>query len=121
LPPKRLQTWIADLDSTEFSVREGASRDLRNHFDAAEMGIRATLKGPISAEARTRIDRIVESVEFGVPEPDALRRLRANEVLEQIGTPEARELLRRLANGPISTRASRDAAESLKRLERRGP
>jgi WD40 repeat protein len=119
LPADRIRRWMADLDSADYSIRERAQGELSKHFDQAETELRAALKAKPSAEARTRITRIIESTEFAVPDPDHLRELRANEILEQIATPEARDLLRSIAASPGSTRTSRDAAASLKRLENR--
>jgi hypothetical protein len=117
IPAERIKAWIVDLDSDQFSIREGAQRQLQTRFDQAEDLLRTALAGNISAEARNRINRVIDSSFAAIPNLDQLRDLRAVEVLEQIGTPEARDLLHHLANGPVSTRASRDAAESLKRLE----
>jgi WD40 repeat protein len=119
LPIGRVQEWIADLDSPQYSVREQASKELRTHFDQAAAELRQAVKRTTSAEVRKRINQIIEGAETGAPDPDHLRELRANEVLEQIGTPEARDLLRRLAETAVSNRTVRDAAESLKRLDRR--
>jgi hypothetical protein len=51
--------------------------------------------------------------------PDALRQLRAIQVLEQIGSPEARQILVALAQGAPAAPATRDAAAALARLDRR--
>jgi hypothetical protein len=51
--------------------------------------------------------------------PDALRHLRAIQVLEQIGSPDARQVLASLAQGAPAAPATRDAAAALARLDRR--
>ena len=114
---ERIRSWIADLDSRQYAIREQAQANLLIHFDQAERDLRQTLGGSASAELRNRIGRIIGASFGAQPGPDQLREMRAMEILEQIGTPEARDLLRRLAAAEPSTRLSRDAAESLKRLE----
>jgi WD40 repeat protein len=116
---EQIKSWISDLDSSQYSVRERAQRELQNQFDQTEESLRKTLAGSVSAEARNRINRIIDVNFAAIPQPDQLRDMRAIEVLEQIGTPEARDLLRRLAPSAVATRTSRDAAQSLKRLEAR--
>jgi hypothetical protein len=48
---------------------------------------------------------------------EALRTVRAIEVLERTATPEACKLLRELAKGAPGARLTREAAAALKRLE----
>ena len=114
---ERIKSWIADLDSQQYTVRERAQSDLQDHFGECEESLRNALVGSITAEAKNRVNRIIEANFAAIPKPDQLRDLRAIEILEQIGTPEARDLLRHLAAVESPTRFSRDAAESLKRLE----
>jgi WD40 repeat protein len=115
----RIQSWLVDLDSPRYAVRERAHRELLSHFDQTENELRKCLTESISVEKRNRINRIIDASFAAIPEPDQLRDLRAIEVLEQIGTPEAREVLQSIAKSDVPTRISRDAAESLKRLEAR--
>jgi WD40 repeat protein len=119
IPAERIKSWIADLDASQYSVRERAQSELQHHFFEAEGPLRKSLTGSVTAEARIRISRIIDASFAAIPQPDHLRDLRAIEVLEQIGTPEARDLLRRLAASEVPTSISRDAAQSLKRLEAR--
>jgi WD40 repeat protein len=116
---ERIKSWVVDLDSDRYADRDRAQSELQSHFDQSEEALRKTLAGYVSAEVRSRINRILDASFAAVPQPDLLRDLRATEVLEQIGTPEARALLHHLAEGTVSTRTSCDAAESLKRLEAR--
>jgi hypothetical protein len=51
--------------------------------------------------------------------PDALRQLRAIQVLEQIATSQVRAILKSLAGGTPAAPATRDAAAALARLAAR--
>jgi hypothetical protein len=53
-----------------------------------------------------------------VPPGDALRSVRALQVLEAIGTPEARAVLERLAQGAAEAVETHDARAALRRLAR---
>jgi hypothetical protein len=65
-------------------------------------------------EARQRLGRFLEK-----RDKETLRKLRAIEVLEQIGTPEAQQILDALSSGAADP-VARDAAKSaLKRLTSR--
>jgi WD40 repeat protein len=118
---KRLAGLIADLDSSDFTVREKASKGLEALGEAAVGACRKALQGQPSAEARRRLERVIEleSQERRTPSPAGLRALRALEVLELAGTPEARQLLEKWAGGAAEARLSEEAKSSLERLARR--
>ncbi len=115
----RIRSWISELDSPRYAVRDRAHGSLVTHVYQAESELRQAIAGRISVESRNRITRILEESFTAIPSPVHLREMRAVEILEQIGTPQARDLLRHLAAAEAPTRISRDAAESLKRLESR--
>jgi RNA polymerase sigma factor (sigma-70 family) len=102
---------LADLDSDRFTVREEAMKALERLGPAIEMELRKALEGQPSAEARSRIERLLDGWQFP-------RQRRTIAVLEAIGTPEAREVLRRLANGAPGATLTREAKAALDRLER---
>jgi RNA polymerase sigma factor (sigma-70 family) len=112
---------IADLDSDRFEVREEAAVDLAKLGEAAVPACRKALAASPSAEARRRLEAIVSKCEQErrTPSGDALRMVRALEVLEHIGTPEARRLLEMIAGGTPEARQTREAKASVERLAER--
>jgi WD40 repeat protein len=115
-PPDRLRQLIADLDSPEFPRREAAAKQLTAFHDQAEPALRAALQAGPSAEQRRRIEAILDSF-TAAPSGEALRHLRAVEVLERIGTPESRQVLQRLAGGLPTARLTREAKAVIDRLD----
>ena len=118
LPPGRIAGWVRDLDADDFQVRETAARELEKAGDLAETALRKAEAETSSLEVRRRVERLLGAVERGTS-PDALRQVRAVEVLEHAGTAEARELLEVLSRGAAEARATREARAALIRLERR--
>jgi hypothetical protein len=119
VPADQLRAAIADLDSTDFSRRQAASKRLAALADQAVPALHAALKGDLSLEQRRRIEQVLASL-AGVPPAKTLRLLRAIEVLERIDTQEAKDLLAKLAQGAPEARLTREAKASLQRLARRG-
>jgi hypothetical protein len=116
--PKWITRLLADLDSDEFEVREKASRELAKFEEVTESDLKEFLNSNISSEARRRAERLLAQSQAG-PFGEALRALRAVEVLEHIGTPEACQFLESLAQGASAARLTRDAKASLDRLAKR--
>jgi hypothetical protein len=72
-----------------------------------------------SLEARRRMERLVDALEYHRL-PAAVRHTqRSVQVLETIATPAARALLKKLATGAAGARQTREAREALERLEQR--
>jgi hypothetical protein len=118
--PKHIDRLIADLDGEQFAVRDAAARELRALGAEAEPALRRALKGAPSAEARKQIEALLAGPPVGaVPPPEVLRRLRAVQVLEQVGSPEARSVLEGLGRGAPAAVQTREAAAALERLARR--
>jgi RNA polymerase sigma factor (sigma-70 family) len=117
---QRIKRLIADLDSKQFSVRDGAMKQLDELGDLAETALEQVLEGSPTLEVRLRIEGVLaRCAATAVPAPERLRFLRALEVLERIGTAEARGILDSLAAGAAQSRLTRYAAASLQRLARR--
>jgi WD40 repeat protein len=114
---QRTARLINELDSNRFAVREKAARELEALGESAEPSLHKALERPPSAESRRRIEQVLDNT--ALPSGDALRQLRAVEVLEQIGTPAARQVLETLAQGAKESRLSHEAKASLERLLKR--
>ncbi|HTU93908.1 MAG TPA: sigma-70 family RNA polymerase sigma factor, partial [Gemmataceae bacterium] len=72
---KRLQQWIADLDSDQFAVREKAVSELKTVGAAALEAMRKALKERPSLETRRRLEQLIEKQEGEdwAPSSDNLR------------------------------------------------
>jgi RNA polymerase sigma factor (sigma-70 family) len=120
VPADQLQRLIADLDSSQFQRRESASKKLTEFEERAEPALLAALQANPSLELRRRIEALLAAPRI-VRSPEALRHLRAVQVLEQIGTGEARTVLTNLSNGAPEARITQEAKAALERLARRPP
>jgi WD40 repeat protein len=127
----KIQRWIEDLDSNKFAERERASQELGLILDEAEGHLKKALLGNPSAEARHRIDLLLQAKTSGFS-GKKLQRFRVIEILERIvgsgagaapGPDPTRlaavTLLKKFAAGPPEARMTAEAKASLKRLERR--
>jgi hypothetical protein len=70
-------------------------------------------------EVRRRVEAILAGHSAVIRSPERLRRVRAIQVLEQIGSPQARSVLETLATGAAAARDTQEAQASLKRLAQR--
>jgi WD40 repeat protein len=114
--PERIQQLIGELDSEQFAVRKRASTELEKIGESAAPLLRKALENDPSAEARKRIDELLNKIDATMPRGEALRSLRAIEVLETIGTAEAKQLLQTLAKGTPDAAVTRAAQGALDRL-----
>jgi WD40 repeat protein len=111
---------IPDLDSDEFAVREKASKALATLGELAVPALEKAKNDKPSAEAKRRIENLLESSKGKGFDPGRARSGRALEVLEALGTTEAKALLEQLAGGPEDAWETQEAKRALARLERRG-
>jgi hypothetical protein len=109
-----LDRLIAELDDSDFPVRERASRRLEELGEAARPRLLRALGAPPSAEVRRRVGLLLRRLE-GPPSGDRLRGLRAVEALEAVGGEEARAVLRALAGGAPGALQTEDAQAALGR------
>jgi hypothetical protein len=121
LPPvqspdrERLARLMAELDSNVFAARETAARELQRLGAEAEPALREALQKKPSPEVRRRLESMLSGPRI-TRLPEALRRLRAVQVLERIGSPEAVKLLEGLSRGAPAAPGTREAKEALVRL-----
>jgi RNA polymerase sigma factor (sigma-70 family) len=110
---------IRDLDNPAFAVRERATRRLREVGPTAEPSLKEALKAA-PPEMKGRIEQVLEALAAARRLPltgEALRGVRAIEILERTATPEARTLLRAWAEQPVEPRLAAEARLALDRLE----
>ncbi len=88
LPPdeQRVARLVAELDSNEFAVRDGAAKELERTGDLVLPALRKGLAGKPSLEMQRRIEQLVAELETITNE--RLRTIRAIEVLEYAATPQ---------------------------------
>jgi hypothetical protein len=117
-PPdmRRIERLIADLDDGHFEVREQATRDLEALAENAAPALRKALAGKPSAEAKRRIDALLDRLEGAALLPETVRQIRAVEALESIGELEAQRVLNSLAAGPPEWRLTQEARAAVRRL-----
>ncbi len=117
-PTRRATELIADLGRDDFAARQNATAELEKMGDAATGVLRKALAGPLTVEARRRVETLLTRLD-GTAAPLHLRQSRALEALELIGTPAARDLLHVLANGDPAARLTQEAHDTERRLQRR--
>jgi WD40 repeat protein len=123
---QKIGKWIQDLDSSKYAERERASQELALVLDESEEHLKKARLTASSAEARRRIDLLLQAKRTGFT-GKKLQTFRVIEILERIGTPEAdaptrlavANLLKKLAAGPAQARMTREAMASVERIERR--
>jgi RNA polymerase sigma factor (sigma-70 family) len=119
LDPKRVQRWLADLNSDQFAVREAASRALRALDRPVIPYLEEALKKTEAPEVRIRVQKILDHQRRAGFPPEQLRELRAVAVLEALGDRGSRGLLKRWAGGPVGAVLTVEASRALARLETR--
>lgn len=105
---------IRELDDDAFATREAAQKSLAKLGERAADFLRAALQQSPSAEAKARLNRLLEVLDAPLT-PDRLRQLRAVEVLERIGSAEAKAILADLAQGAAGARLTIEAKASASR------
>jgi WD40 repeat protein len=120
MEPEWIATRLSDLNSTTFSIREAAQRELIKVASIVEADLKRAAEMPPSLEVRDRIAAILETLNKSLatpPSPAELRSLRALTLLERIGSREAKQLLTDLAGGAPGARLTEDAKSALRRLK----
>jgi WD40 repeat protein len=109
---------LKDLDHNDFAIREQAGAELEKRLEVVVASLRKALAAGPSPEVRRRLTSLVERADLCARSGEALRLLRAIEVLERIGSPEARRVLETVAGGSAEARLTQEATGALKRLPR---
>jgi hypothetical protein len=115
---RKIKQWIDELDSDRFPVRESASKELAHVAELAEAALRQSLARPLSAEARRRVTRLLDTLPTARPHPTTLATIRSLELLEMINTPEARKLIDEFSRETGDPIRKREAEQTLKRVNR---
>ena len=113
-PPDTVAKLIAALDTDRFADRQKAVQALEALGESAEGALHKCVAGNITLEARQRVEQILAN-----RDKDIIRKLRAIEVLEQIGGTEARQVLETMAKAATNPRLAEAAEAALARLGRR--
>jgi hypothetical protein len=105
--------WIKDLESADFSSRQGATEELVKLGNAARVALRQRLKQQPSLELSKRAEQILLRL---LPGRHRVRDFLAIRVLEAIGTFEVEGLLENIAEGEFGSAQGDWAKEALERL-----
>jgi hypothetical protein len=109
---------IRALDNQAFAERERVSRQLREVGLKAESALREALK-QATPEAKRRIEKLLEALDvtrLPLTDTEALRAVRAIQVLERARTPAAKTLLQSWADQPAEPRLAVEARVAVERL-----
>jgi hypothetical protein len=101
--PTRVRRLIAELDSDDFFTRQKASRELERLGRLVEPALREAVRRGQPPEAARRLKILLGKLDRGSLGAEAIRWIRALEVLARAGTPEARRLLERFGTGGSET------------------
>ncbi|MBA4192526.1 MAG: hypothetical protein C0467_31550 [Planctomycetaceae bacterium] len=112
-----LNKWIADLDSTDFRVRDQASSSLTRNLGYTAVTLEAALAEDLPPECRNRIERILGA--YRPDGPAAVRADRVVEFLEACGTPASMKALETLAAGAKGSPTREAAIRALARTKNR--
>lgn len=116
IDPRKLEQWVADLESDKFAVRQEATASLVKGGEQVVPALQRVLAAQPTIETRKRVEALLDKLTGGVLSAEQLRVVRGVEVLERAGTAEAREVLRGLAAGAAGALPTREARAALDRL-----
>jgi len=114
----KMDQLVALLDSPQFAVREKAMQDLEKLGEAIGRALRTALAKKPSSQVARRLEQLLERFDPD-KSPEALRVLRAIEVLERVASAETRALLNTLAEGVPGQLLTDEAKCAHDRLARR--
>jgi hypothetical protein len=111
-----LRRLLDELDDDSYLSRETAELGIRKFGDAALPMLHHVLRDNPSLEARTRIQRVIATLEQDQSGPRAIRYCRVLEVLERLPSEDTYDLLNKLAHGAVDARLTKEAIATLRRL-----
>jgi WD40 repeat protein len=114
--PKKVDQLLRDLDSSVFSKRALAMRELESLGELAFPALQKRLASQPSLETRRRLEPLLEKLTGQNLTAEQIRAVRVIEVLDRVGTSEAKQVLVRLADGAPGSLTTRQAQMSLQRL-----
>jgi WD40 repeat protein len=120
-PPVNLDKVLKNLDAEDFKVRQAASAALREFGRPARPALERALAAGPPAEARRRLEAVLEDIGSASRDGEVLRRRRALRVLEVIGSEPAQRLLEALSKGEDLAEQTLDARAALERIKKRSP
>ena len=113
---QQVDTWISQLDSEVFKVRENALRNLEKAGEAFRPVLVKVLEKNTTLEMRQRVELLLNK--FAAPASgETLRTLRAIAILESIGGDEAGAILNELAGGAPGSLVTEAAKGALRRCK----
>jgi hypothetical protein len=112
-----LRKLIGDLEGTEFTTRDAATKELARLGYMAIPAMKKALANDPSVELRKRLEELVNRTESKALSGEELRAGRAIDVLERLGTPEAMAVLKGLADGAPGALITTSAKDALGRLQ----
>lgn len=116
---QRLIALIAALDADAFAEREAARKALAELGEAAAPALQRALRETQSAEVRNRVEVLLAELKQVKAGGQAIRQLRAVEVLRMIGSARAAEVLERVATARAGSLVATRAADAAQRLKSR--
>jgi RNA polymerase sigma factor (sigma-70 family) len=115
---RRFARLLRNLDDDSFAVRERASAELEELGDDARPCTVRALVGDLSAEVRSRLERLLARLQQHRGPSASVQVMRALEVLAHAATPEAFRLLRDLAGRHGDDWLGQEAREMVEHLDR---
>jgi hypothetical protein len=113
-----VERLVAQLDSERYADREAATKSLREMGDSAVPALKALRKAGLSAEADSRVGKLLSAAAAPVPASGReMQQVRAVAIVERIGSDEARKLLRELAGGLAEARLTQEAIQAFKNVQ----
>jgi len=109
---------VADLDSSEFKVRDKAAKDLLQGGATAASALKAAIKDKTTIEFQRRAEALLAKLQDAPLSAEQRQQQRALAVLEGLSTPEARAWLESLASGVPEAWLTQEALATRQRLSR---